>query len=300
MNGTAYLISINKEGSEMKKRILITTVSVISIAVCIFMLLHYGNILMSKMLVKAIERNDIRAVEQILKINPHCADTYPQTLPERCFNYIMEERGDTYPLIVACGWDNFEIVKMLVEAGADTDCNDGRTPLSLTYSAKKEHWYQISLYLIESGASLDYVTEYSGGNSSILMDIACPRPGGALEGYIPDKEEEVINAFHYAIEHCNQDKVNWIWVLQDNVIFDRIEIVKFLLDENYCDVNDTRSSGMTALMHAARNSDVEMTQLLLDRGADKSCVDEDGKTAYDYAVEYGKEDIAELLANTDE
>lgn len=52
---------------------------------------------------------------------------------------------------------------------------------------------------------------------------------------------------------------------------------------------------MTALMFAARDSTPEMVQLLLDYGADKSMKCSDGKTAYDYAVEFGKEQIAELL-----
>lgn len=82
-------------------------------------------------------------------------------------------------------------------------------------------------------------------------------------------------------------------VLQHSVSNDRITIVKFLLDEGYCDVNDN-SIGMTALMFAARDSDAAMVQLLLDYGADKSVVD-DGKTAYDYAAEDDEKEIMELL-----
>lgn len=62
----------------------------------------------------------------------------------------------------------------------------------------------------------------------------------------------------------------------------------------YCDVNDT-SVGMTALMFAARDSTPEMVKMLLDYGADPSYTDEDGKTAYDYAVEEGHTELAELL-----
>lgn len=188
--------------------------------------------------------------------------------------------------------DNFELVKMLVEAGADVNCNDGRTPLSLTYCAKNDHWYQLSLYLIENGASLDYVTEYSGGTSSILMDIVYPRAGGAYEN-----KQEIFSAFNYAIENCDQTKVDWFWVLQRSILFDRTEIVKILLDESYIDINDTDSDDWTALMQAVNVSTPEMVQLLLDRGADKSLVDSNGKTACDYALENGNDDIASLLAN---
>ena len=54
---------------------------------------------------------------------------------------------------------------------------------------------------------------------------------------------------------------------------------------------------MTALMFGASYSTPEMVQLLLDEGADKSYIDNSGKTAYDYAVEKGNDDIACLLAD---
>lgn len=75
-----------------------------------------------------------------------------------------------------------------------------------------------------------------------------------------------------------------MWVLQESVTCNRIEIVKYLLDEKYCDINDT-SGDMTALMFGAAYSTPEMVQLLLDEGANKSYIDNSGKTAYDYAVE---------------
>ena len=276
----------------MKNKLLIFISAIICIGMIILTVLNNLDYYYAKKLDLAIEAEDITAIKEILEKRPSCVNTYPQKPMEILFNTLMEERGTNYPLLIACGNDNFEIVKMLVEAGADVDCNDGRTPLSLTYCAKKDHWYQISTYLIENGASLDYVTEYSGGKSSILMDITHAKPGAALEGYVPDKEEEVLAAFNYALEHCDHSKVNWVRVLQYSVTWDRIEIVKFLLDENYCNVNDTTPSEMTALMFAARDSTVEMTQLLLDMGADKDMIDSEGKTAYDYAVEYGDDGIA--------
>ena len=85
-------------------------------------------------------------------------------------------------------------------------------------------------------------------------------------------------------------------VLQHSVSNDRIEIVKLLLEQEYCTVNDT-SVGITALMFAARDSTPEMVKLLLDYGADKSIKSTDGKTAYDYAVQFNNKDIIALLEN---
>lgn len=200
-----------------------------------------------------------------------------------------------YPMNQACATGNIDLIELLIDNGADVNCNDGLTPLSVTYSIKPDNWYEISRILIDNGASLDYITEYSGGKSSVLQDIAHKRYVASLPGIEPENEEEVIKAFKYALENTNYDNVDWRLVLQHSVSNDRIKIVKLLLDQKYCNVNDTEETGMTALMFAARDSTPEMVQFLLDYGADKSMKCSDGKTAYDYAVEFGKEQIAELL-----
>ena len=131
--------------------------------------------------------------------------------------------------------------------------------------------------------------------SSVLQDIVQNRQGASLSGYEPD-HEEVIKAFNYALENCDHNNVNWMRVLQHSVSNDRIEIVKLLLEQEYCTVNDT-SVEMTALMFAARDSTPEMVKFLLDYGADKSIKSTDGKTAYDYAVQFNNKDIIALLEN---
>lgn len=282
----------------MKKHILLfLAISCIISGVALVMFLN-SDYYYAKKLVHAVEMEDIAVVEQILRKHPHCVNTYPQILPERIFNTIVEDRGMDYPLSEACETGNFEIIKALVEAGADPNCNAGYPPLSITYLRKRDNWYQISLYLIENGASLDYTTESSGGKSVALIDIMNCRPGGADPEYVPESEEEVLSAFYYAIKHCDHTKVNWFRVLQRGISSNRIEIVDYLLNENYCNINDTDSSGWTVLMQAVTGiPKPEMVQFLLDKGADKGLMDSKGKTAYDYAIENGNTDIAFLLAN---
>ena len=258
---------------------------------------HTIDYIYSKKLVQAIHAEDIAAIEKILEKRPSSINTYPQFLQEKLFYIVLEGVGPTYPLLTACEKDNLDIVKMLVEAGADVDCNDWDTPLSVTYCGKKEHWYQISTYLIENGASLDYITSRSWGYSSTLSDIVRRRRGSTIPGDAPDNEADVMNSFLYALEHCDHSKVPWVSVLNRSVTYDRIEIVELLLDGNYCDVNDANDSGWTALICAANYSTPEMVQLLLDRGADKDYKNSEGKTAYDYAIECENYEIAEMLSN---
>lgn len=252
-----------------------------------------SNYYYAKKLVSAIQKKDMTAVRQIVEKKPSCINTYP-SVTSKWWQSAMDWRV-CYPLNDACATGNIGLIELLIDNGADVNCNDGLTPLSITYNGKVDNWYEISRILIDNGASLDYITEYSGGKSSVLQDIVHKRAGAALPGYIPENEEEVIKAFKYALENINHDNVDWMLVLQHSVSNDRIKIVKLLLDQKCCNVNDTKETGMTALMFAARDSTPEMVQFLLDCGADKSMKCSDGKTAYDYAVEFGKEQIAELL-----
>lgn len=278
----------------MKRKTLIIILVIIILAGGILAVVLNSNYYYSKKLVSAIKQENIIAVQQIIEEKPTCINTYP-SITSKWWHSAMNWRV-CYPLNEACGTGNIELIIFLLENGAESNCNDGLTPLSITYSSKIDNWYEISLILIENGASLDYTTEYSGKESSVLQDIVQNRPGANALDYVPEKSEEVMKAFNYALENCNHSNVNWMRVLQHSVSNDRIEIVKLLLEQEYCTVNDT-SVGMTALMFAARDSTPEMVQLLLDYGADKSIKSIDGKTAYDYAVRSNNTDIIALLEN---
>lgn len=278
----------------MKKRILIIIVAILIVIEGFLIVFMNSNYYYSKKLVAAIKNENVIAVQQIIEKKPTCINTYPSITSKR-WHSAMNWRV-CYPLNEACGTGNIDLIELLIENGADVNCNDGLTPLSITYSSKVDNWYDISLILIENGASLDYITDYSGGKSSVLQDTVKVRSGAALPGYEPESKEEVIKAFNYALENCDHSNVNWMRVLQHSVSNDRIEIVKLLLDQGYCTVNDT-SVGLTALMFAARDSTTEMVQLLLDYGADKNIKSSDGKTAYDYAIQSDNKDIISILEN---
>lgn len=280
----------------MKRKILIIIVVVLILAGGTLTMFLNSNYYYSKKLISAIREEKIIAVQQIIDKKPTCINTYP-SITSKWWHSAMNWRV-CYPLNEACGTGNIEIIELLIENGADVNCNDGLTPLSITYNSKVDNWYEISQILIKNGASLDYTTEYSGGKSSVLQDIVKVRSGAALPGYKPESKEEVIKAFNYALEKCDHNNVNWMRVLQHSISNDRIEITQVLLDNGYCDVNDT-SVGMTALMFAARDSTTEMVQLLLDYGADKDIQSSNGKTAYDYAVDHGHQDLALLLKPND-
>jgi len=231
------------------------------------------------------------AVSEIIQNDPSSINTYP-TLASRWWQSAMNQRS-MYPLNEACSTGNTEIIELLLLSGADVNCNDGLTPLSVTFTGKLDNWYEISCLLIEKGASLDYTTEYSGGHSSILCDIVNSKARPEEAGNVSEDDENVVLAFSYALGIIDQINVDWPSVLQYSVSNDRLEIVRLLLDEGYCDVN-VASVGMTPLMFAARDASPEMVELLLSYGANRNAVSDDGMTALDYAKQFNN-NVAEAL-----
>jgi len=270
----------------MKKKLIIIISLPIILISALLIIYFNSDFYYSKKLVKAIEREDCAEIQTIIEKHPDAINTYPSISPD-WWQSVMGIRIH-YPLAVACKTDNIEIVKLLVENGADVNITRGVTALSLTYLEKKENWYDISVYLIDNGASLDYVTDYLGDRFSILEDICIKRHG-------VDNEDEVYSAFVYALAHIEKGNIDWPRALQAAVSNDRIGIVELLLSEGFCDVN-TGHSDMKPLMFAARDSNAEMVQLLLSYGADKNAVDKNGKSALDYAKQSGKDEIVELLS----
>lgn len=265
---------------------------IISIGIIVYTRSDYAY---SKQLVNAIHSGDHVTIQRILSEKPTCINSL--TTPVSKTLCSVFDYRPIYPLIMACGVGDMDTIKLLIEHGADVNCNDGRTPLSITYAAKKENWFEISMFLIGKGASLDYQTEYSGNGLSVFGDILQKRPGALLEGYVAENADEVMFAFQYAMDHLEPSQVNWSRVMRDAVSNDRYEIVTLLIVQNLCDVNDS-TSGRTPLMYAARDSDVDMVKLLLSFGADPSIVSADGNTAFDDAVLFGNLDIAAVLAVT--
>ena len=81
------------------------------------------------------------------------------------------------------------------------------------------------------------------------------------------------------------------------------EFVDELIRDYFDDVNPVGMNGETPLIdtvkyHSAlRDPELcaEIIKVLLDRGADKNAVDDNGKNAYDYAMEKGLNSLAEML-----
>ncbi|NXH67986.1 NUD12 pyrophosphatase, partial [Hydrobates tethys] len=73
--------------------------------------------------------------------------------------------------------------------------------------------------------------------------------------------------------------------------------LKALLSRSPSLINAAADNGWTALMHGARNGHLEVVQILLEKGCDRSIINKSRQTALDIAKFWGYKHIANLLAN---
>ena len=244
----------------------------------------------AKELNKAIDAENFDEVRRIISECPESVNTYP-TLAPIWWQGEMWMTTIYYPLAEACKIGNLEMVKLLVENGADVNSLtpgwEVVTPIHTALLFGKGDWYNIVTYLIENGASVDYVD--SDEKNAMLLDI--------IEGYREESEEDEENAyklFAYVLENCDVTNVNWSRVLFNAIGWGRHNITKMLIEGGYCDVN-VPYSGRTPLMCAISRSDAEMVKYLLDSGADINAVDEDGKSVLDYVAKCEDKEIKALF-----
>ena len=109
---------------------------------------------------EAVHSQDVKLVKQLL------VNITPTMLNKKLADYSSPMNGT--PLHIACRNGNLEIVKRLIEAGADKEIKDvGRqSPLSI---AASKNYYDIAKYLIEIGADVNS----KGPNNLQPIHFAC-------------------------------------------------------------------------------------------------------------------------------
>lgn len=206
---------------------------------------------------------------------------------------IFQVEGVKIPLVEACYYRHSQAVQVLLENGADPNFFiEGRwSPLeaAIIHGSVDEKSVEIIELLIEHGVDVD-----AHASDTPVIEIITDR---MARGNTSDQMEQVVKMLVSADAS--------IEVRLGGTIFrylisgGHIELTEWLMEERNIDVNERGYEGMTPLMLVARISPDESVQTsvewLLDHGADISIKDDNGKTAYDYAMEKGRTEIAELL-----
>ena len=222
------------------------------------------------LLEKAIKTDLVTLVQMLLKY----ADQ----------NTVLLLAKDKQLLLFACSNDHFEVVKLLLELGADpnligtTRDFEGRTCLSIACSNLN---LNIVRLLLEKGA---------GPN---LPDLNGVTP--LLQATASDR----IDTMKLLLAHgADTNMVFGIYDAPFIVACDcnNIKAIRLLLAYG-ADINAVAKNGDTPLIRAVHRHVPHrgLVQFLLERGADPSLADKHGKTALDYAEE-GSE-VAQMLIN---
>ena len=239
----------------------------------------------------AIEENDIDTVREILAKYPLFANSTRHPI----ITFISREGPTALTLAIRQSSD-MELIQYLVENGADVNkapvsfSSDPQYPL---LEALRFGRYDVAWYLIEQGADIHIGTKLENASNALL------RGGNDAEGEL----EAQFELFEYMMKHkvsleapqmLSDEKMTY---LHRAVLSGNIYIVEFLLtsSELQTELNPVDEYGETPLMFAVRKQYYDICQRLLEHGADTKIKDQDGKTAYDYALELEDQILIEML-----
>lgn len=189
-------------------------------------------------------------------------------------------------LHVACTYHKPEIVKRLIEAGADDTLlnNRGETAAHCLFS---EHWYYDGDTCYDIIQYLRHVDIPHGENGKTLLMQVMQKNGGSLKRLtelllekgvdVTRKDKDGMTALLYYLEHnCNSD------------------VVKKLMKAG-ADINARSKDGSCALHYICKRGNVELARYLIKKGADYRVVNDKGISPADIAAEEGLEMVLELM-----
>ena len=206
----------------------------------------------------------------------------------------MFEDSPDIPLVVACQYGNEQAIRDLLENGANPNWSykGGFSPIEALYTSPlvgKENRLEMAKLLVAYGADVTYCCS---GTEAIFEE--------ARRLWLPHSDQEEVTVaenFRFLLDNgaSRVDSRSGISLLHYTARDNSLSISKILVNDYQFDVNYQTLTGKTPLMFAAEKGNGEIINMLLSHGADKTLTDENGKTAYDYAVENGYTELAELL-----
>lgn len=274
----------------MKKKILITISSLISILAVCFIIVFLISVNQAKNIIKLINEQDYERLEDACE-SALFVDKIPTT---SLIMSALSEINVWTPLQVACINSDVEAVTIMLKNGADPN----KTP------PFQQPWYapiqiaaangnvDIMTILIDNGADV----ELYGHNALILLTKDARNAEEGISFDIYRAGYELLEQYDMNASHSTFDQRP---LLCESALLSDVEVTRFLVEEKGIPITDCDTDGRTLLHFACLSNYSEPTeeyiQYLIDQGVDHTLKDSFGKTAYDYAIESGYVEIAVLL-----
>lgn len=205
-----------------------------------------------------------KAVELLLSLGGNINSASMQT-PKKIY---MHEKGST-PLIIATILGHFDLVKFLVNQGADIEAKDQQGRTSLLFAIKntfenvvavlkpgednEKKFLAMADFFISHGADIN-CQDINGG--SPLLYVTHSGSFAAMK-YLIEKGADVNR-------ENNKGMTPIIIAVKDN----KLEKVQLLINSGTLDLNKKESLGRPPLWFSVQNTGMECAKLLIDHGAD--------------------------------
>lgn len=248
-------------------------------------------------LVVALKAGDLQAVEKALKggADPNAKDTDGTPVLVRAIETGQDAlvrallkagasvstegmyQGRRSPsLVIASAFGRVEVVRTLLDAGADPDHgnDEGYTPLMVAASGGHAGVIHV---LVERKANIQAVSS----DQRTALRIAA--------------EQGQVDALRALLDGgASKNKAELQTALTRAVIYRHCDSAQLLLQSGG-DPNDQGGSGVTLLMVAAESGQLDMVRVLLQAGADATRKNREGHTALSLARSKGHADVVRLL-----
>lgn len=275
--------------------------------VLIFRGLNYS---WSNKLIGEIRNDNFKNVQTLIENNKIFSVNQPAGTPW-LIRFVPECFAET-PLQVACEKSNFDIVNLLVEHGAKVNKRALGTeyPIIMTFTFNDKNDYDILGLLVENGADPNVTDSY---DNKLILQIAAGTPythrneedEDSTLVYNEEMAENILYSYKYVLNYV-EDKEPVTQNTGDNALLCAVAmknkpLVKYLLEEQNVNINYENDFGETALFQLLdidqynKDQIIELAELLVEHNIDRSHKDMYGKTAYDYAVEEGYDELVEIL-----
>jgi ankyrin repeat protein len=256
----------------------------------------------------ACKRGDLEAIKYIITSNGESPDImahdgrWAKPYSDGCLH-------------IAARSGHLDIVKFLVESGADIDLRNscGETAL---YTAIDNNHTKVAEYLIEKGADVNICVECDTFTDSCLLSAAA----GGLTDIVKLLLDNGVGLYHidkavcsaicsgnvvmikYMMNRFPKEICSNLFTKSDSPLFaahSQTDIINFFLD-TISDINEPDDTGWYPIHYVALYSNIWIMKELLKRGVRNDVLTSDGFDVYDILFLTGDEEMMEFFSRKNE